>query len=435
MSHCIARLAGVAAALSLAGAAHANAVTKWNSLLLEAVRDTGTNPPRASRAMAMTQIAVFDAVNAITGRYNAYLPGVVTNEPCNQRAAAAAAAHGVLSALLPSQQANFDALLNRQLSTLNDIVARDNGVALGQLCANAILDARANDHSNDVVPYTPGNLPGQWRPTLPGNAPGLLPNWPTVTPFTMTSGDQFRQGGPPALDSAEWAASYNEVKEIGALNSATRTADQTEIALLWAAGGGTVTPPGQWNQIAQQIARDSGMSITKSAQLFGALGAALGDAAIVSWDNKYAYDFWRPITAIQEGDTDGNDDTVADINWLPLINTPPFPEYTSGHSTFSRAAAAILQLLTGSDAHTFTVTVDDQPHISRDFTSLDEAANEAGLSRIYGGIHFDFSNIDAQLSGQALAEFIVANYFLEVPTPGAGALALLALTIGVRRRR
>lgn len=418
---------------AVAGSAQANAVNKWNNALLDAVATSATPPPRSSRAMAMAQLAVFDAVNAMDGRWNAYLPDVLTvDEPCSRRAAVAAAAHGVLTSLYPALQGDFDALLDRQLGSLNNIAARDNGMALGAACAANIMTARLNDGSATVVPYTPGNLPGEWRPTGPANAPALLPNWPTVTPFTMTSGDQFRQSGPPALDSAEYAAAFNEVKELGALNSATRTQDQTEIALIWAAGGGTVTPPGQWNQIAQQIVRNEGMSVTQSARLMGALGAALADAAIVSWDMKYEYELWRPITAIQEADTDGNDATEADLSWVPLINTPPFPEYTSGHSTFSRAAATILQLLTGSDSHEFTVTSDG---ITRTYTSLDDAANEAGLSRIYGGIHFDFSNVDGQLSGQLLGEYIYANYFLEVPAPGASALAALALLAGARRRR
>jgi len=418
---------------AVAASAQANAVNKWNNALLNAVATSSTPPPRSSRAMAMAQLAVFDAVNAMDGRWNAYLPETLNvDDPCSRKAAVAAAAHGVLSSLYPALQGDFDALLSRQLGSLNNIAARDNGVALGAACATNMMNARLNDGSNTVVPYTPGNLPGEWRPTLPANAPGLLPNWPTMTPFTMTSGDQFRQSGPPALDSAEYAAAFNQVKDLGAANSATRTQEQTEIALLWAAGGGTVTPPGQWSQIGQQIIRNEGMSVTQSARMMGALSAALADAAIVSWDMKYEYELWRPITAIREADTDGNAATEADLSWTPLIATPPFPEYTSGHSTFSRAAATILQLLTGSDSHEFSVTA---AGITRTYSSLDDAANEAGLSRIYGGIHFDFSNVDGQLSGQLLGEYIYANYFLEVPAPGASALAALALLAGARRRR
>lgn len=430
----IARSMVLAAALGgMSAGAHANAVTKWNNVLLDAVAGTGTPPPRSSRAMAMVQLAVFDAVNAMDGRWNAYLPApIALDEPCSRKAAVAAAAHGVLSSLYPALQGSFDAMLSRQLAGLNNTLARDNGLALGGACATAILDARLNDNSTTVVPYTPGVLPGQWRPTLPANAPGLLPNWPTVTPFTMTGGDQFRQGGPPDLASAEYAAAFNQVKEIGALNSATRTQEQTEIALLWAAGGGTVTPPGQWSQIAQQIIRNEGMSVTQSARVMGMVSAALADAAIVSWDMKYEYELWRPIAAIREADSDGNDATDADLSWLPLIATPPFPEYTSGHSTFSRAAATILQLVTGADSHAFTVT---SGGVTRSYTSLDDAANEAGLSRIYGGIHFDFSNVDGQLSGQLLGEWIYANYFLEVPAPGGAALLLTGLLASTRRRR
>ena len=173
---------------------------------------------------------------------------------------------------------------------------------------------------------------------FPDFLPPLLPQWPNVTPFAMTSGSQFRPAAPPALDSAEYAANVDEVMRLGGLNSTTRTADQTAIALFWADGGGTFTPPGHWNQIAADVSLERGNTLAERARLFALLNIALADAGISAWDAKYAFDLWRPIDAIRRGDTDGNDATIADPTWTPLLKTPPFPTYTSGHSTFSGAA-------------------------------------------------------------------------------------------------
>jgi hypothetical protein len=233
----------------------------------------------------------------------------------------------------------------------------------------------------------------------------------------MTSPTQFRPAAPPALSNIEYAAAVNEVRELGRFDSTTRTAEQTEIALFWADGGGTFTPPGHWNQIAAEMALSRGNTLAENARLFALLNIAEADAGIAAWDAKYAYDLWRPIDAIRRGDTDGNDLTTTDSTWTPLLKTPPFPTYTSGHSTFSGAADAVLTSIFGPAVH-FTSTSDDHNSfslrplaasqiITRSFGSFAQAADEAGRSRIYGGIHFDFDNINGLAAGRALGQYVV----------------------------
>ncbi len=225
----------------------------------------------------------------------------------------------------------------------------------------------------------------------------------------MTSPDQFAPPGPPSLTSQEWADAYNEVKTLGRFDSTARTADQTQIPRFWADNAGTSTPPGHWNNLAQQIAMAEGNSTADNARLFAMLDITLADAAIVSFNAKYNDDFWRPITAIQNADTDGNDLTVPDPTWQPFLITPNFPEYVSGHSTFSGAAAAILDAVFGNN-YSFTATSEGLAGVTRSFTGFDQAAAEAGRSRIYAGIHWEFSNEDGQAAGHALANYILTTF-------------------------
>ena len=392
---------------ALVGSARADVVTDWNDVLLEAVRTDKTPPPRAARAMAMVHTAVFDALNGYRHSYEPYHVTADAPRFASRRAAAAAAAHRVLSALYPAQAAAFDAVLARSLAGIPSRHRRKRGVAWGRFCADEILALRVDDGADDVVPYAPPVGPGYWQPTPPALAPALLPNWPTVTPWAMASGTQFRPAGPPALSSASYTAAFDEVKELGSATSATRTAEQTEIALFWADGAGTATPPGHWNEIAQGLAVSTPRGLVRNARLFALLDLALADAAIVAWDAKYHFHHWRPITGIREGDTDGNPDTTGDATWTPLMATPPFPAYVSGHSTFSAAAAAVLARLAGTDAVPFSTTSDGLPGVTRRFASFSDAAVEAGLSRIYGGIHWQYDNEDGLAAGTALGNYVV----------------------------
>jgi len=247
----------------------------------------------------------------------------------------------------------------------------------------------------------------------------------------MSSGSQFRPASIPSLTSQEYTDSYNEVKSLGAVDSATRTAEQTQIAHMWAAGTGTVTPPGMWNQIAAQISQQRSLSTQENARLFALLGIGLADAAIASWDCKYTYNFWRPVNGIREGDTDTNPDTAADATWTPLLITPPFAAFTSGHSTFSSAAASILAGFFGTDNISFSA---ESVGITREFESLWAAAEEAGQSRIYGGIHWQFDNTAGLHCGGEIGALVTATQLL-VPAPAGGLVLLGVLSAGLRRRR
>jgi membrane-associated phospholipid phosphatase len=386
-------------------------VLRWNEVMLDAIRADRTAPPAAARDMAIVQVAVHDAVNVI---YRADQPYAVTRQgprDASPEAAVAAAAHSTLVALFPAQKTNFDAALAASLADVPDGPTENKGVALGRSVAQEVLALRSHDGSDSVVTYTAGTQPGEWQPTPPAfQQQPLLPQWPSVTPFTMTSGALFRPPPPPSLTSPEYAAAVNEVKAVGAKDSATRTPEQTQIALFWINGPGTATPPGHWNEVAQVVAAGRGNTLMENARLFALLDLALADAGIVSWDAKYAYNFWRPVTAIRAADSDGNPATSADPTWAPLIPTPPFPSYTSGHSTFSAAAAAVLADFFGRDDVPFTLRSETPGVADRSFTSFSQAAQESGLSRIYGGIHYSFDNVQGLATGGALGHFVFAHY-------------------------
>ena len=225
----------------------------------------------------------------------------------------------------------------------------------------------------------------------------------------MPASAHFRPLGPPALDSARYADAYNEVKANGSVASAMRTPDQTQTALFWADGAGTETPPGHWNSIAQDVAAARGNTMAQNARLFALLNAAMADAAICAWEAKYQFNNWRPVTAIRNGTDDGNAATVADPLWTPLLVTPPFPDYVSGHSTFSAAAAGVLALFYGSDQVAFTARSDFLPGVTRSFTSFSDAASEAAMSRVYGGIHFRFASEDGMTAGGEISEWVFTH--------------------------
>jgi hypothetical protein len=394
------------ALLGAAGAARADVVSDWNEVLLDAVRFDKTAPPRASRIMACVHVSIFDALNGVLGGYSPYHLTESAPAGAAPAAAAAAAAHRALSVLYPAQQATFDAALAASLAEIPDGTAEQNGVDWGRAVADQILALRGDDGSDTVVDYTYPTGSGWWTTTPPGFAPAVLPNWPQVTPWAMTSGSQFRLAAPPTPNSAEYVNAFLEVKRLGSAGSKFRTADQSEIALFWADGPGTATPPGHWLVIAQHIAEDHGLSLLEKARLFALLGITVADAAIVSWDHKYAYHHWRPVTGIQNADDDGNPATITDAAWTSFIATPPFPAYTSGHSTFSGSSARILELFFGTDQIAFSDGSDALPGVQRSFTSLSQAAEEAGQSRIYGGIHWQYDNQVALTSGRALGDHV-----------------------------
>jgi len=379
-------------------------VTDWNNAALDAIRADRTAPPIASRSLAIAHVAVYDAVNGIARTHEPYLVPTAVPTSASRVAAATAAAHRTLVSLFPNHTSTFDALHATILAGIPNGPQKTNGVTWGEFVATQILAARANDGSNAIVQPPGGSGPGIWIPTPPAFLPYLLPQWGFVVPFGMNTSSQFRPPGPPALDSQQYAADYEEVKELGAAVGSTRTEDQTEIALFWADGAGTETPPGHWNSIAQIIATTRGNTLEENARLFALLNIAMADAAICAWDAKYTYHFWRPVTAIAFAEPG--------LNWMPLLVTPPFPEYTSGHSTFSAAGATVLPLFYGTEDLPFTTGSDFLPGVYRSFSTPFDAAEEAGVSRIYGGIHFHSANVDGLQAGSSIGEWTATHYLL-----------------------
>jgi membrane-associated phospholipid phosphatase len=395
----------------------ANVVIEWNQLALDAIRQTNANLLLASRALAITEASVYDSVNAIDRSFAPYFAHVHASRGASLEAAAAEAAHDTLAALFTSQAGTFDAALAADLVGIPPGRARQ-GTDVGHAVAQQILTWRSTDGSDSVVPYTPGTNPGDWQPTPPAFLPALGPQWPDVTPFAMSDGSQFRPVAPPTLGSADYATAFNEVKSLGRVDSTARTADQTQIALFWRDPTSAAYAFGHWNEIAQQVSGERGLDLVADARLFALLNLATADAIISCWDTKYTYNFWRPVTAIQfPGDSALNPATASDPTWTPLITTPNFPSYTSAHSTVSGAAAAVLTDLFGHN-YDFTTGSRGLPGITRSFASFEAAAAEAGQSRIYGGIHFQFDNQNGLASGHALGQFVVGNFLLPAEKKG-----------------
>lgn len=390
-----------------------DAVLDWNATLLNAIQAVAsrpeTTPPVAARNQAIVHAAIYDAVNAIDQSHSSYLVNIDPSEAegASAEAAAVGAAYQTLINLYPTEAAAFEAQRIRSLAEIPDGAAEDAGFDLGVSVADQILALRSNDGSAgaDDVPYTPGTDPGDWRPTPPNlSAQALLPGWGDVTPFAISSVEDIIQdsgvNGPPEYGSAEYQTEINEVQALGSRNSSTRTADQTEIARFWAYDRpDTFRPPGQWNEIAQQVALQQGNTLAENARLFALLNIAEADAGIVAWDLKYTYNQLRPIAAIRQ---------TTDPNWTPLLDTPPFPDYVSGHATFGAAAGQILASFFGDDV-SFSIPSQELPGVSRSYNSFSEAVDENAISRVYAGVHVRSSCEDGALVGEAVANSVFNN--------------------------
>jgi len=398
----LACLAAINLASSIGSPANADVVTDWNNAALDAIRAGRTAPPIASRSLAILHVSIYDAVNGIARTYEPYLVQGNVAASASREAAASAAAHETLVNLFPANASTFDALHAAILAGIPNGPQKTAGIVWGEFVASQILAARTNDGWNATVPPPGGSGPGVWVPTPPAFLPYLLPQWGFVAPFAMSSSSQFRPPGPPSLDSQRYAADYNEVKELGALVGSTRTPEQTEIALFWADGAGTETPPGHWNSIAQILAEARGNTLEQSARLFALLNIAMADAAICAWDAKYIFHFWRPVTAIAFAEPE--------LHWMSFIVTPPFPDYVSGHSTFSAAAATVLPLFYGTEDLPFTIGSDFLPGVYRSFLTCIDAAEEAAASRIYGGIHFRSASEDGAEAGISIGAWTYSHY-------------------------
>ena len=418
-------MAAVTTALKPSQVARADVVIDWNATTLQAIRNAAAPPTAASRAEGIVGAAVYDAVNGIDHQFASYaVPGLTGKPAANSspKAAAIAAADAVLNSLFPSQKAIFDAEHAATLALVLNNKAKTNGVAWGQTVADALLAWRSQDGSTNPSNYTPapaGGTPGQYEltpaaglePKQPGFLPALAPQWGQVTPWGMISAAQFLPPAPPAVGSAEYAAAFNEVKALGDTNSTMRTADETLYAHFWAdVPGHSVTPPGHWDEIAEHVSLQRHLDLDQNAHLFGLLNIGLADAAINCWDAKYVYNYWRPVTAIRDARASQiNPANSSDPNWTPLWNTPNFPSYSSGHSTFSGTAEVVLSSVFGSHLR-FTIGSDDMPGYSRSFSSFAQAASEAGESRVVGGIHFQFDNQAGLSAGRSIGQYIVRKF-------------------------
>lgn len=393
---------------------HADPVLDWDALMMNAIRADNTGPTLSTRNLAILHTAIYDAVNSVARTHQAYRFQLDSPPATSMEAAAVAAGHTISVVLYPSFRAQADAVLNAYLADAPPDASLTNGLALGRDIANQTLASRMDDGSNTAVPYIPSDAPGQWRRTPPFFRPPLTPHWRYVRPFAVPELEPFVPPPPPPLESSDYAAGFNVVQAIGGKVSLVRTDWEAETAVFWSDFSYTAMPPGHWHEIATTIARDRGGSLVENARLLALMAVTEADAAIVCWEGKYRYNLWRPVTAIQRADEDQNPATEADPTWDHLLDSPPFPSYPSGHSTFSRAGAELLTRYFGTDAITFVAHSDSLPDVDRTYHSLSDCANEVGLSRIYGGFHFPFDDSAGQESGRKIAAYVSANYLLPV---------------------
>ena len=404
----LARVTTVDDDLSTASSTQPNPVIEWNKTLLQIVRTPGAQPPtiHSTRNFAILHIAIFEAVNNIDRSFKPYAVRLShISRRASTQAAADQAAHDVLVALYPSFASTLDSQLQQDLNQIPSGQDKNNGIEVGEAAGAAILALRSGDGSAVVLPpFVPKTQPGDYQLTPPNFAPADFIQWPQVNPFALPHANQFRPGPPPQLTSDEYTRSFDEVMSLGFIDSSTRTADQTQIGQFW---NGNIQD--FWNEIAQTAALQHHLDLPHAAHLFALLNITLADTAIAFFEAKYTYDLWRPVTAIRMADIDGNPATQPDPAWLPLsTKTAPDPSYPGAHSAISAAAAEVLRIYL-HDRIALDVTSEALAGVTRHFTSFSEAAEEAGLSRIYAGQHFRFDHIAGKHLGRQVALFVVFN--------------------------
>jgi len=403
---------GIIALAAGVGTLRSDPVIEWNRQMLGSIRTDTSAPTLASRNLAILHAAIYDAVNSIERTHQPYRFLIEPGQDSSTEAAVVGAGYSVMVTLYPQFRARFDEAYQQFLASSADSVARSNGLQLGRLVGLLAVDSRSADSSNTQVTYIPSDAPGQWRRTPPFFRPPLDPQWRYVDPFCLPDIDPFVPPGPPRLDSAAYADDMNQVRALGAKTNSVRTAEQSQIAVFWSDFSYTETPAGHWQEIVGAVSLNQSNTVSDNARLFALVSMGQADAGIVTWEAKYRYNFWRPVTAIQRADEDNNPATDKDAAWESFLVSPPFPEYTSGHSTFSKASAVVISNFYGTDALSFTVGADALPGVTRSFDSLAACADEIGLSRIYGGIHFMSANRDGKACGAKIGEFVSRNFLL-----------------------
>src|SRR5947208_4580627 len=385
-----------------AAAARADLVSDWNArafAVMAAERVGGGTAP--ARAAAMMHLAMFDAANASEGRYLPYRTAIPEARGASAEAAMHAAARRILVELYPKQKAVIDGHFEREIADLPSDAGRNAGIAAGDKAALAIVAERRADGFFGPDTYRPITSPGVYVATaLPG-----MSYVETAKPFALRSVSQFRPGPPPPLDSALWARDYNETKELGGAQSAKRTAWQTETARFWELVGAHA-----WNEAARALSASKPLPLMESARLFALTNVAIADSYLAIFDAKYHYHFWRPITAIRNGDRDGNDRTERDAGWTPLIPTPLHPEYPCAHCVVDGGAGAVLKSFFGTGpVPEFTLTYSAMPGVKRSYANIQQLEDEVAMARIWGGVHYRNSNEVGNALGRQVGRYVVEN--------------------------
>ena len=390
-------------ALFATGSAYADVITDWNAIMEETV--ASSDPVVQVRSAAITQLSVFEAVNAVVGDYKPYLSSIIAAPGASPEVAAIAAAHRALVALYPERASLLDDLQTRSLAAFPDGRAKDDGIAVGLAAANAILALRANDGFDAVVPYTPGRGAGYWQPTPPDFAPAFRPGFGQVTTFGIKNGAQFRSARPPALTSYSYARDYNEVKKFGDANTTARPKDRTDVARFY----GVTEPVPLWNPAARQVSKAQDKTLSENARIFALLNLAMFDAAVSVFETKYFYNLWRPVTAIRAGDTDRNRGTDPDPNWLGLVISPPFPSYPSGHASLGGAVRRVLESVYGPDGHSIVLTHPLLPDVVLRYTSWKHITEDIDDARVFGGVHYRFDQEAGARQGWQVGGYVLRH--------------------------
>jgi len=405
-------LTTAAALVASAAAATANPVSDWNII---AIGMPAGSPFNQARVVAATQLAVFEAVNAIQGGYEPYLGTVVAPAGASADAAAIAAAHAVLKSYFPANAAMLDGLRATSLSAIPDGTAKSGGIATGEAAAAAILSARFNDGATPAQNYLPSsNDPYQWQltPSCPA-AGGVFANWPNLRTFGIANAVDFRADPPPALDSTLYAKAFNEVKRVGSKTSTERPQDRTDVANFYAAS----SPAYVMNMAARQISDAEGRSMLHLARALALINMAISDAAVASFGSKYYYTTWRPETAIHNADIDGNSRTEADTTWAPLIVAPCFPAYPSNHGSLSGGGAEVLRRIYGEGGHAITITSPAFPALIYHYTTFKQITDDISDARVFGGIHYRFDQDAGADLGRAVGTAVYKNNLRKISAP------------------